>query len=96
MKIDKINDNEYIVKPNSDSKSHYYTNSYEKALYYTAFELVGDSLPYDSLESFHTSLKIALNREYTGKLGDKIDFSGQWFYPTVEYCINKQGKVKTL
>lgn len=95
MKIDKV-DNHYIVKPTSDTRSHYYANTYNKALYYAALYIVGDRLPYQSLESFHTSLKISLNREFRGNLGDKIDFTGQWWYPTAEYCASSQGKQDIL
>jgi len=95
MKIEKI-ENQYVVKPTSQVGSFYYTNTYNKALYYSALYLVGDKLPFESLESFHNTLKTALNREFRGNLGEKIDFKGQWWYPTQEYCSNSQGKRGTL
>ena len=95
MKIQKDKDI-YIVKPSGNIRSWYYCKSYEEALYFAAYFLVGDINPHKSLESFHTTLKTRLNKEFQGNLGDKIDFTGKWFYPSQRYTENRQGKVKYL
>lgn len=92
MRIQKDKDI-YVI---SHNRQKFYCETYEKGLYYAAFILVGDTNPYESIESFHRALKIALNKEFQGNLGDKIDFTGQWWYPSAKYCDKKQPKVKYL
>ena len=95
MNIQK-EDNFWMVKPNDQSRDNYYASSYEKALYYAALNLVDDTIMYDSLKSFHNSLKMTLNKEYQGNLGEQIDFTGQWWFPNSAYIAKKQPKVKYL
>ena len=92
MKIKKDKEG-YLV---SHKKTNYYAKSYEKALFWAAYTLVGDTNPHETLKSFHNALKIALNKEFQGSLGDSIDFSGEWFYPSAQYCAKRQPKVKYL
>jgi hypothetical protein len=96
MKIKKVNETEYIVKPSASKASWSYTRTYGEALYCAARELVGDTRAYVSLESFHSTLKMALNREFQGNLGEQICFKGRFFYPTTGYVSNIQSKVKYL
>ena len=95
MNIQK-EDNFWIVKPNDQSRDNYYASSYAKGLYYVALNLLDSTNMYDSLKSFHRSLKIALNKEYQGNLGEQIDFTGQWWFPNSGYISKKQAKVKYL
>lgn len=96
MEIKKVKDNEYIVKPSASKSSWSYTRTYGEALYCAARELVGDTSAHDSLESFHSTLKMALNREFQGNLGEQICFKGRFFYPTAGYVNKIQSKVKYL
>jgi hypothetical protein len=92
----KREDNMYIVQPSQNRLGWHYAETYEKALYFAAFSLVGDNLPFEDLKSFHSTLRIALNKEFQGNLGDKIDFTGKWWYPSKRYTEKKQEKVKYL
>lgn len=92
----KKEDNFWIVKPTGQNRDTYYVSSYEKALYYAAYFLLGDTNAYESLKHFHKSLRMALNKKYTGNLGDRIDFTGQWWYPTAKYVAQKQFKKKKI
>ena len=94
--IKQIEDNIYKVSRGLNEASVDYCRTYEEALYCVAFGLVGDTSAHESLESFHTTLKMALNKEFQGNLGDRICFKGRFFYPSHKYVSKIQSKVKYL